>query len=195
MTHGTRTTIRSALSALLFLTGAAVAARYPVALTFHEEILVRDTLFTVGDLADVDGANRTLVEAVRSTVAGESAPPGYNRFLSVKDFILQRLGNRFPEADFSLHGASRPVIRTDYRTVTVGSLTAEIRSFIDSTIGWKPGEWQMEIANPDDSCKCFDAPVSVSFSGMRDQYPKGAVNLNCEVAQGTKTCRLTAAVR
>ncbi len=181
--------------AVLVLAGIVLAQQASVTLTFHEEVLVRDTVFTVGNLAKVAGANGALIESIRGTAAGQSAPPGYRRFLSTTDFIALRLKNAFPEVNFISHGATRTTIRTDYRTVSVTDFEKEIRSYVDSIIGWKPDEWRMEITNPQDSCKCLNTTYAVTASGLRNSFPKGNTNLTLEISQGSKNSRLTAQCR
>ena len=178
---------------LLVLAGSAFAEQNSIALTFREEVLVRDTVFSVGNLAQVEGANAALIATIQSTVAGQSAPPGYSRFLSTADFSALRLRNAFPEVAFSLHGASRTTIRTDYRTVSVADCEKSIRSYVDSAVGWKPDEWRMEITNPLDSCKCLNTSYAVTASGLRNPFPKGNTNLTLEISQGSKNSRLTVA--
>lgn len=178
---------------VLAIAGLITAAdNVPVILTFHEEVLVNDTLFTVGDLAKVNGDDPAVVNDVRSCIAGQSAPPGYGRFISTTDFVAMKLANRFPGVAFSVCGAVRPTIRTDYQTVTVGGLNGNLRSYLDSAVGWRPDEWQLEIGNPDDSCKCLNAAYDVSVSGLRSRYPRGNDNLLITLRQGSQVRELTA---
>ena len=161
-----------------------------ISLAFRDSVLVNDTLFTVGDIAEITGSDTATITAVTDYMAGTCAPPGYGRFISIPDFFSCHLKNKFPNVHFSTAGSKRPLVRTDYRVVHICDHETDLRSWIDSTIGWKRGAWTMTIDNLTDSCKVLNAPVSISFHGMEDRFPKGRTNLTFIMHQGARTNRI-----
>ncbi|MBN1308410.1 MAG: flagellar basal body P-ring formation protein FlgA [Chitinispirillaceae bacterium] len=161
-----------------------------VTLLFHDSALVNDTLFTVGDIARVTGSSGEVTGAVTACVAGTCAPPGYNRFISAADLVSFRLKTGFPEVAFTCTGSKRPLVRTDFRMIRLSDHEAELRSWIASTIGWKAGEWEVTVDNPADSCALLDKPVSLSFDGLENRFPKGSTNLSMIARQGSRSRRI-----
>lgn len=184
-----------ALPPFLIAAATLFARSIPVTITFFESVMVNDTVFTVGECARVESDDPALATAVRHTVAGQSAPPGYSRFLSSNDFVRLRLVNAFPEANFTVLGVSRQKIHTDYRPVTVGQFEKDIHLYLDSAIGWRPKEWTVDIQNTTDSVKCLNGPFTCTISGLQGRFPKGNDNLRLEIRQGAKVFRLTVRCR
>ncbi|MBN1575757.1 MAG: flagellar basal body P-ring formation protein FlgA [Chitinispirillaceae bacterium] len=180
---------RVVLIAAVWYAGA-YARTAGISLIFYDSSLVNDTLFTVGDIAQVTGNDGVMVGEVMECNAGVCAPPGYSRFISAADLVSFRLKVKFPDAAFIIAGSKRPLVRTDYRVVKLSDHETALRSWIASTVGWKEGEWEVAIDNPADSCKLLDKPMSLSFRGLENRFPKGSTNLSMIARQESRSCRI-----
>ena len=173
------------LTVLINISTAASASLF-----FKDTVLINDSIMTLSDLATVSSQNSELLMALKKASAGQTAPPGYSRFVNSRDLVLYRLQAAFPDVDFSFTGADRILVRTDFSELRVGDYSREIHDYLESVIKWGKDTWKLTIENPGESWKCLKAPVIVTPGGAEQGYPKGRTVLTLLVEQGSRKTRV-----
>lgn len=160
-------------SGLVLLLGVLSVCGSTITITFNDTALVRDSIFSLGEIASLTADSATEIAAVRSTVAGKSAPPGFSRFFSAEEFCHGQLAVLFPKKNFLFHGQKRPCIRTDFQEVVLATYEPQIRKYLTAQVGWEPGSWSATITNLDERVKCGIGTTTVSFTDLTSRFPKG----------------------
>jgi flagella basal body P-ring formation protein FlgA len=175
---------------VLVLLSMSLSAGRPMVLDFHDTVLVNDTVFTLGDIAAISGNDRMVIEQLNNTFAGISAPPSYSRSIAVND-LMTRLRPKFAPFDMTISGSMRPLIKTDFREIILSTYETDVKAYLDSIIGWKTGEWSVELRNLSETVKVLNAPAAVVISGLETQrFPKGATALALQISQGSRNYRI-----
>lgn len=160
-------------SGLLLLLGVLSVCGSTITISFNDTALVRDSVFSLGEIASLTADSGTEIAAVQRTIAGKSAPPGFSRFFNAEEFCNGQLAVLFPTTIFMFQGQKRPCIRTDFQEVVLATYEPQIRSFLTSQVGWEAGSWNATITNSDEKVKCSTGALSVSFTDLCSRFPKG----------------------
>ncbi|MFW6244816.1 MAG: flagellar basal body P-ring formation chaperone FlgA [Fibrobacterota bacterium] len=161
-----------------------------VTIHFRDSVMVSDTLIRIEDLGRVQCSDSGLAARVGRTSAGESAPPGYSRFVNTSDLLLFRLKPLFKNVTFSAAEQKRIKVSSDFVKRTVGDFEKQIMTYVVENLGWKEGEWDLSINNSESSWKSFRGAVQVQLKGLNNPFVKGNFNLLLEVRQGAGTNRI-----
>ena len=171
-----------------------------VVLVFRDSSQINDSLIMLGDIADIRGGPADLRKAMARTIVGRSAPPGFSRFVGTGDIIGYRLAASFGKVAITGRGAVRVQVLTLCRKYRVGDFESEIRSYLDTAAGWKRGESEITITNPEEIIRCFNRPAAVSFGKQKEHFPKGNTIVILHVNQGAWSvkvpvhCRFTVSI-
>lgn len=186
--HNRRGFARAVL--LCLFTAAGYSLGQDVTIYFSDSVMVSDTLIRIEDLGRVECSDSQLAAEVGRTSAGESAPPGYSRFVNTNDLLLFRLKPLFKSVTFNAAEQKRIKVRSDYVERTVGEFEKQIATYVAKNLGWKEGEWNLTVNNPESSWKSFRGDVQVQLKGLNNPFVKGNFNLLLEVRQGASTNRI-----
>lgn len=155
-----------------------------ISLLFKDSAEVSDTVFTLNDIASVKGNNENIVVNVQQCEIGESAPPGYSRFISQDKIVQYYLQNTFKECRFVCKGPKRIAVRTAFKKYTVKMFSDNLYSYLQENVKWEKKHWNVTVRNDDDAFKCRNAPLNINFNGVGDGYPKGNTVVKMMITQG-----------
>ncbi|MFP4164777.1 MAG: flagellar basal body P-ring formation chaperone FlgA [Chitinispirillaceae bacterium] len=182
---------RTLLFSSIFIAVAVNAtSAQEVTLDFKNSVMVSDTMIKTGDLAAVRCEDPELAARVENTSAGESAPPGYSRYVNTDDLVLYRLEPAFENVEFTAGGHKRINVKSDYIERTVDDFRQQITAYVAENLGWEDGEWKLSINNPQSSWKSFRGTARTQLKGMDNPFVKGNFNLLLIVRQGASTNRI-----
>lgn len=161
-----------------------------VSLNFKDTVLINDSVFFLKDIAQIATPDQRLALELQVLSAGSSAPAGYSRFLNVDDFVLYRLKPHYQRVKFKITGCQRILIRTDYVEKKISDYHDDIRKYLEKTIKWGTGNWEMTIVDPDKSWKLLPGSTTYEISGLENPYAKGHVQVWINTTQGQRTIRV-----
>ena len=184
-----------AMTGLLTFTGlftfvAPAQSRFSV--SFHDSCVVNDTVIRVGDIAHVEGtAPESLIDEIKRMPVGESAPPGYSRFVNSTDALSYAHGMAVKTLLIDNSKCKRILVKTDYQEKSVGDFEDAVRDYLYDKIGWQGGTYSISILNKNEKWKCLPQPFTIKIDGLSSKYPKGNVNIKLFVKQGSKLYCIT----
>jgi len=170
------------------LTGLSAAS--DLTLTFKDSVLVTDTTFFLGDIAEIECRDNALKAKLRNVAGGNSAPAGYGRFLNVSDFVLYRLKPLFGDLQFNICGAQRVYIRTGAIEKKIEDYLGIIQQYFRKEVLWPQGCYEAVVKEPERSWKCLPGDVTARVEGLADRYPRGNVQLWLVVQQKQRSLRI-----
>jgi flagella basal body P-ring formation protein FlgA len=176
---------------MVMVIGTAFAK--PIAkLTFVDSATINDTAIYLRDIAVISSDSPDISKRLSETFAGESAPPGYSRFINTADLVLYRLQSTGIVLNVSEN--KRITVKTVGIVKKIGDYTDKINDYLSQHIDWKQGEWQVVIENSEETFKCLDLPMDVSIEATsvkktiaQTMFPRGHISLQCIVKQRGRT--------
>ncbi|MBD3319599.1 MAG: flagellar basal body P-ring formation protein FlgA [Chitinivibrionales bacterium] len=178
-------------SALFFFGTSAVAPRaQEILLEFHDSTTVKGTQIPLGRAAHIKAENPEKIQTLEKISIGESAPPGYARYLNPGEIVRLKLSKLYPTLTFRLSHTRRVNIATDFQEKVIGDFEQEIAGFIQESSEWDPGDMAVEIRNARHNFRLYNKPYTLSFSGLRSPFPRGPFRLQMLFVQGEKTFRI-----
>ncbi len=172
--------------ALAFL--AAGIGAQSVTAVFFDSARVNDASIHLRDIAAVSATSRELETKAAAVTIGESAPPGFSRFIAATEALHFVLKPSLPGVTIRLKGATRTHIRTDSRLIRLTEYESALRAYVDSLVGWKKADYTVSVVEK--QWRCYRGPATLSFQGLHERYPRGTVRLEAVLHQRGKT-RLT----
>jgi flagella basal body P-ring formation protein FlgA len=169
-------------------------ATEPDAIQWVDTAMVDDTLIYVKDIAHLNITDSETAKSIGQIIVGQSAPPGFSRFVLLDDLIILHLKRISQDIDIKYNNV-RVLVRTRGVEKKVSDFHDEIMDQIQKMVTWKPGEWSCVIENEQTSFKCFNAPVSVEIQGLKTRYPRGALRLEFIAKQSNKIYRVSLSCR
>jgi flagella basal body P-ring formation protein FlgA len=182
-------------SALALFVSVASAGQKTVSLHFADSVMVNDTLILIGDIAKVKSDDAALAAQVRAMVVGEAAPAGFSRFINSADLIVYRVKPQVKNTEVVSENQKRVKITSDYQEKKVGDFEEAIRAYIAENLGWKAGEWSLEITNLSSSWKMGRGAAETEFSGLDNAFAKGNLNITLTARQGSRVSRVPVSCR
>ncbi|MBD3346728.1 MAG: flagellar basal body P-ring formation protein FlgA [Chitinivibrionales bacterium] len=182
-------TVRGALllSLVCFCLSTESWSGQRVTLRFYDSVMVSGTKITCGDAAVIVADNRETANKLKQTVIGESAPPGYSRYLNPADIVKYKISPVWPSLDFILPASRRIRVFTDCVEKRITDFEKEIAGFIKKSTRWNEKDYTLEIHNPDHKFRLYPGPWSVSFDKLETFYPKGPLRLTMLIEQAHTT--------
>ena len=164
-----------------------VPAQPRITISFLDSSVVNDTLIRLGDIARVEGtASESMIDEIKQIPIGESAPPGYSRFVNSMDALLYASRMKYKSLLIDNAKCRRILVKTDFQEKSMGDFEDTVRSFLYEKIGWQRGKYSVSILNKNEKWKCLLKPFTIKLEGPSSKYPKGNVNLKLLVEQGSK---------
>jgi len=170
------------------LTGHSVASDFT--LTFKDSVLTADTVFFLGDIAEIECRDNTLKAKLQNLSGGKSAPAGYGRFLNVSDFILYSLKPQFGNYQFNVCGAQRVYIKTGSVENKIEDYLEMIQQYFRKEVLWPQGCYEVVVKEPERTWKCFPGNVTAKVEGLGNRYPRGNVQLWLVLEQQQRSMRI-----
>ena len=176
---------------LIVMTSLNANANPTISLLFKDSTEVSDTVFTLDDIASVKGNDENIVVRLQQCKIGESAPPGYSRFISQDKIVQFYLQNTFKECTFVCTGPKRIAVRTAYKEYTIKMFSDNLYSYLQENVKWEKKCWNVTIRNDEESFRCRNAPLNIKFEGVEDGYPKGNIVLRMIITQGKEKYKIS----
>lgn len=170
------------------LTGISAAS--DLTLTFKDSVLVADTAFFLGDIAEIECSDNALKAKLQNVVGGNSAPAGYGRFLNVSDFVLYRLKPLLGNTRFNVSGTQRVYIKTESVDKKIEDYLGIIQQYFRTEVLWPQGCYETVVKEPERSWKCLPGNLTAKVEGVGDRYPRGNVQLWLVVQQKQRSLRI-----
>jgi flagella basal body P-ring formation protein FlgA len=79
--------------------------------------------------------------------------------------------------------------------VKTASLKDDVTEFLDKKLGWKHGEWTLEMTDTTGTIRCFDRPFKISFGEFEDVYAKGNTIIKACLVQDNYTVSVSMVCR
>jgi flagella basal body P-ring formation protein FlgA len=179
----------SVLAVLLAIVTAAPAAEN-VRVIFRDSALVTSGQIRLQDIARFRGGNGGLHQSLCRLPVGESAPPGYARFVNSRDVLFRILKPRFPDQAFVPVNEGRIRVRTDSRSGTLGDFRSTIETYLQDRLQWPASDWTCQILDSSRTWRCLNRPYSVTVDGLEDAHAKGTVRLTVVLRQDSLETRV-----
>lgn len=155
---------------------------------FVDSATVDDTLIRVKDVATLVKLNdESTMNILENIVIGESAPAGFCRRVSTQEIYTKLVKVMPRQYSLSKIQAKSITVKTNAKECKVADFEKEICSYISDSVLWDKGNYAITVRNSADSWKCLKQAFVVAVSGLSTRYPKGNVNLNINMRQGTRT--------
>ena len=158
---------------LCCVAAGAAGANTVVRLSFHDSVIVRDTAIRLGDLAVIAADSSAIVPELAATIVGEAAPPGYFLFVNTTELMTFRLRQNKKNVDFLKVDDKRIKVVTAAAPKKIGDYDAAIRAYLHDQSSWGNGRLDISIDNANESWNTYDAPLTVTVSGLRTETPGG----------------------
>jgi flagella basal body P-ring formation protein FlgA len=166
-----------------------VNASEMVRLTFHDSVTVDDTVIYLKNIAAISADPERATE-LSNVIVGESAPPGFSRFISPSELINYRLSNYNKNIVFKSDKSDRVIVRTACVEKKVSEYKELIYSYLRNTVSWANEDWEYTLENDRQTFKCFNAPIAIEIRGLTEKYPRGAVRLEFIARQYNKSIKI-----
>ncbi|MBD3421726.1 MAG: flagellar basal body P-ring formation protein FlgA [Chitinivibrionales bacterium] len=180
-----------------------IAAALPVVaygdealLRFRAESSVLTGEIRLGDVSTVSLGDEHTAAAMKEVIIGESAPPGYSRFVTPSEIVRYYLAPHFPDVSFRIADDRRISVTTLGKSIKIIDIEQNIRSYITQQLKWERDNYTVRIvARKGTEITCYDAPYSLEISGLTSGYAKGSLRLTVHIMQKEKTFRMTVPVK
>lgn len=156
-------------------------------LAFKPEVTLNDSIIHLGDIAHITCPDPSTRNRIAHTRAGETAPPGFSRYIVVSALLQRKLSSRLSDIGITTSGSERIRVTTCHKDIKIMDLKEDVEKYLQGTLSWPSSQCSIEILETDRVMKVLNAPCRIEIKGNDDPHAKGVVRLNALIHQGGMT--------
>lgn len=165
---------------------SAVWSTLPKAVVdFSDSASVADSIIVLGNIAQIECSDPFLLARLRALKVGESAPPGYARFIVADECFRRFIDRSFTGLVRVNNPACRVVVSTKSSTHHLSEISDSLINNISDQLSWPEGCAKIFIRNLDESWKTLPSAFTWTLNGLIDPLSKGPIALKLLIKQGS----------
>lgn len=154
-----------------------------ISLYFFDSAQVNDTVVKLGDIARIEGGSNDIRTQLLELKVGESAPPGYSRFINSDNVVQYCILPVARSIRVKNTENKRVRIKTKALKMKVADFKEDILKYLNKKIKWSEGDYQISILDSQETLALYDIPMSVHVEGINTTHPRGNIYIQLKIDQ------------